>query len=150
MIEDDITAVQLHFVDLITRDPWCITREVTPLPENSADIEFNIESALSKLGLVAVVMTPLLTYAGKTDTGALHWRVDNLTVAVSEIPLINRARANSATALSVGLRLAHVFRNSGVPVTITQSELSGVVIAQLVFKTCFTITQTEDPELPVA
>lgn len=53
---------------------------VTFVAENSKDIDYEVESALRKQGIVGLVMTPKADYIGITARGEVAYDLRDLTI----------------------------------------------------------------------
>ena len=79
--------------------------------EDSLTVEFDAESQLQEQGAVAiVVMTPRADRDGGS-TGELFVAVQNLEVACSEKPGLNRTRSEPMTALAAAQRAARLLES---------------------------------------
>lgn len=143
---DYISALQQELADTITADSWCVSHGLKCYPENRGDIDFLIESAIDKLGIVAIVTTPELEYMGKNADGNV-WSIPSLQIAVSEISVTNRSRANFATVLTTATRIAKILNGSAlIALTIKQSEAGGIITAILTCRTLYQFVDGDDEE----
>ena len=113
--------------------------KIQVVSENSAQIDFLIKNAIGKLGIICVVQTPTLEFYGKDDEGHPVWNMPEATIVISEIPTVNRGRADSSTALDAALIAAETINELGDAVAldgINQVETQGIVSVFLTFKTC--------------
>lgn len=101
-----LTEVQELVAAELNADPWLVERHVTSLAENKGDIEHEVESAISRVGLLALVVTPEFT-ATQQDGGTLAGTAA-VRIALYEIPATNRARAGHCTALEAAEHIARL------------------------------------------
>lgn len=137
---DPVSQIQNYFVDRLKANAFMTEHEIAIIPENAGDLEFQVDSAIGKFGTCLIVATPKLTYFGKNESGTV-WRVEDLSLIVSEIPTTNRGRANYATAMSTAVQAAEILNgNECIPKTITQQDTNGLINVTATFLTTFTIT----------
>ncbi len=97
---------QTDLCEKLRSDPALVAGEVAVLAEDSKTIDYEVELAIGKAGIVAVAVTPNGVYAGKTADGGIAIALRGLQVRINEMPVTNRGRANSMTALAAAQRVA--------------------------------------------
>lgn len=150
---NSIQEVQDAFKEQLEQNVFFKTASIPVLTENSAQIEFLIKSAIGKLGIVCVVQTPTFDFYGKTSDGHPVWQLSEVTIAVSEIPTVNRARAGASTALDAALQAAESINELGSDVVlqrINQIENQGIVSVFVTFKTSAHFCYERQETTPVA
>lgn len=139
---DPVTEIQNYFVDRLKANAFMTEHEIAIIPENAGDLEYQVDSAIGKFGTCLIVATPKLSYFGRNEDGTV-WRVEDLSLIVSEIPTTNRGRANYATAMSTAVQAAEILKGSEcIPKTIIQQDTNGLITVTATFLTTFTITIT--------
>lgn len=131
-----INEVQEAFKNKLEENVYFANHDIPILVENSKQIEYEIKSKMSALGITVTVSTPGLTYRGDSSQIEPFWEITNGNVVVVENPTLNRGRANSATALDTALQVAETLNLiSNVSVnSITQTTNSGFVVVNVMFK----------------
>ena len=132
-----ISEVQEAVKAALEENVWFGLHGVPLLVENAKDIEYQVKSAMSSVGITATVATPSLTYRGdyvhEPNDRHPYWEISGLNVAVVENPTLNRGRAGYATALDTALQVAETL--NGIPTvcnaTIQQSVQGGLVVVQV-------------------
>lgn len=135
-----ISEVQQAIKDELVKNTFFAEKSIPILIENAKDIEYQIKSAMTKLGIAVTVATPSLNYGGDyADVGVKvpFWLINSGNVVVVENPALNRGRENYATALDTALQVA--LSLSIVPeicdTSVTQSVQGGLVVVTVSFKT---------------
>lgn len=114
----------------------------TFLSENRKDIDYEIKNALGREGLVAVVMTPKATYAGKYENSFLAWTLESLEIDIVENVTVNRGKKNGfMTGQDVGLRVFDVLcpldgeeEGKFNPVSLEEGEDNGLLVNKCLLK----------------
>ena len=135
-----ISEIQLAVKAELEKNSYFTSHGVTLLIENAKDIEFQIKTAMSSLGITATVATPSLNFRGEysDENGKYpYWEMPTLNVVVVENPTLNRGRANYATALDTALQIAETLNPipNMVNSTITQTTTGGLVVVTVSLKT---------------
>lgn len=134
-----ISEIQEAIVKELNQNVYFIEHEVPILFENSKTIDFDIKSAIGKIGTVVTVTTPSMSFGGKygTDNTPPYWTMEAATVVIAENPVLNRSRANYSSALDTALQVAQTLNM--VPsfglTNITQTSESGLILVTVQFKT---------------
>lgn len=71
--------LQEHVCDILNGIPELSSVGAVFLPEDNLDIDFQIQKAIGKQGLVCVVMTPLFNYQGHNGLTQTY-TADDLTI----------------------------------------------------------------------
>lgn len=134
-----ISEVQDAIADKLQENVYFIQHNVPILVENSKTIDFDIKNSIGKIGVCATVSTPSLTFQGKygDENTPPFWTMESAQVVVVENPILNRGRANYATALDTALQIAQTLNTSfnfGLT-SIQQTSEQGLVIVTISFKT---------------
>lgn len=131
----NISEIQEALQKLLYENTYFKAHDVSILCENTKDIEYQIKSAISKIGCVATINTPSLTYIGKYENHEPAWKLNGITISVAEIPVTNRGRANYSTALDTALQIAETLaeKTNLNLVDIQQSEMGGYIMATVSF-----------------
>lgn len=114
----------------------------TFLVENKKDIDYEIKNALGREGIVAVVMTPKATYAGKYEDLFLAWTLESLEIDIVENPTVNRGKKNGfITGQDAAMRLFDVLcplagENEGQfnPLSYEEGEDNGLLVNKCLLK----------------
>ena len=137
-----ISEIQEAIKSELERNTYFANHGVEILIENAKDIEFQIKSAMSALGICATVATPSLTYGGNVktedaDTSRPWWTISGGSVVIVENPTLNRGRPSYGTALDAALQVALTLHRipSICDTTITQTTQGGLVVVSVQFKT---------------
>ena len=132
--------VQQLIADQLNSDEMLSAANVTFVAENSKDIDYEVQNALGKQGIVGLVMTPKADYIGMTAKGEVAYDLRDLTIQIVENVPVNRGLPNSTTALDAAQRAQELlaspnFTAFGVmnPVSIEQGEDSGLIVCQAKF-----------------
>lgn len=134
---NSIQEVQDAIVNALKENVFFAKAQISVFSENSAQIDFLIKNAISKLGVCCVVQTPTLDFYGKDKDGHPVWQIPEFSIVISEIPTINRARAGAATALDAALNGAETINELGSEValgSINQMENNGIISVFVSFK----------------
>lgn len=138
--------------DQLNADETLSAANVRFVPENTKDIDFEIQNALGKQGIVGVVMTPTANYIGNTSEGELAYDLRDITIQIVENPPVNRGLSASITALDAAqkaqeLLSAPKFTTFGImnPVSIEQGEENSLIVAQAKFNCNIHATRTPPP-----
>jgi hypothetical protein len=134
-----ISDIQEAIADKMRENVFFVQHNVPILVENSKTIDFDIRTSMSKLGICATVSTPSLSFQGHygAENRPPFWMMETATVVVVENPVLNRGRANYATALDTALQVAQTLNTSlnfGLT-SIQQTSEQGLVIVTVQFKT---------------
>lgn len=145
---NSINEIQDAIKEALEKNVYFAKSKIQVVTENSAQIDYMIKNAIGKLGIVCVVQTPKLDFYGKDEDGHPVWQITEATVVVSEIPTVNRGRADASTALDAALIAAETLNELGDAISlnsINQMENQGVVSVFLSFKTTahFTYARTD-------
>jgi hypothetical protein len=135
-----ISEIQEEIKEILEANSYFANHNVPILIENAKDIEFQIKSAMSALGIAATVATPTLSYrgqhAGQTQQTPF-WSMDSANIVIVESPTLNRGKESYATALDAALQVALTIQK--VPnicnTTISQTTRGGLVVVTVNFKT---------------
>lgn len=130
-----ISEIQDAIKDVLKQNMFFEIHDVTILCENAKDIDYEIKSAISRLGILATVNTPDLTFIGKYENKEPAWKMNGIEITIAEIPITNRGRANYATALDTGLQVGETLNeldNLNL-VGIQQSEMNGYLLVTVTF-----------------
>lgn len=135
-----ISEVQEAVKAELAKNTYFVEHGVPVLVENSKEIEFEIKSAMTSLGITATIATPSLTYRGDYGRDGANdpfWEINALNVVVVENPVLNRGRANYATALDVALQVAYSLNELPTVglATINQTAQGGLVVVTVSAKT---------------
>ena len=133
-------ALQLAIAETLNRDAFLAQHNVAVLAENKGDVIKTVEAEVARLGCCALVLTPHFKSAA-TDTLR---PLGNATavVQVFESPLLNRGKANRATALDAAERVAcalHRRALPGVGVLVFESLAGNAAGGTLDYAVAFTI-----------
>ena len=134
---NSIQEVQDAIVNKLKENVFYSRASIPVFSENSAQIEFLIKNAISKLGVCCVVQTPTLDFYGKDKDGHPVWQIPEFTIDISEIPTTNRSRAGASTALDAALIAAETVNELGSEIalnSINQMENNGVISVFVSFK----------------
>lgn len=134
---NSIQEVQDAIVNKLKENVFYSRASIPVFSENSAQIEFLIKNAISKLGVCCVVQTPTLDFYGKDKDGHPVWQIPEFTIVISEIPTTNRSRAGASTALDAALIAAETVNELGSEIalnSINQLENNGVISVFVSFK----------------
>jgi hypothetical protein len=134
---NSIQEVQDAIVNKLKENVFYSRASIPVFSENSAQIEFLIKNAISKLGVCCVVQTPTLDFYGKDKDGHPVWQIPEFTIVISEIPTTNRSRAGASTALDAALIAAETVNELGSEIalnSINQMENNGVISVFVSFK----------------
>ena len=144
-----ISEIQDTVKKELEHNTYFAKHNVPILIENAKDIEFQIKSAMSSLGITATVATPSLTYRGDVVPNENPcWEINSMNVVVVENPTLNRGRADYATALDTALQVALTLNR--IPTvgisTITQTTQGGLVVVTVNSRTNmdFALEETEE------
>lgn len=147
-----ISEVQEAIAGVLSANTFFSTHDVPILVENSKDIEYQIKSSMTALGIAATVATPSLTYGGDLHTEEQnnlsstfpYWTVNSGSVVIVENPTLNRGKNNYATALDTALQTALTLQQ--IPnicdSSIVQTTQGGLVVVTVQFKTNLTFALT--------
>ena len=128
-----ILDVQQAVCDAILENTYFARSKIQVIPENALDIVTMIRKELGKLGIVGMVMTPRMEFAGKNPDGHPVWRMDEVQVAFTEIPTVNRGRAGASTALDAALQAAESLNETGLQLQdIQQAEEAGYIVVTVI------------------
>lgn len=134
---NSIQEVQDAIVNRLKENVFYNKASIPVFSENSAQIEYLIKNAISKLGVCCVVQTPTLEFYGKDKDGHPVWQIPEFTIVISEIPTTNRSRAGASTALDAALIAAETVNELGSEIalnSINQMENNGVISVFVSFK----------------
>lgn len=134
---NSIQEVQDAIVNKLKENVFYSRTSIPVFSENSAQIEFLIKNAISKLGVCCVVQTPTLEFYGKDKDGHPVWQIPEFSIVISEIPTTNRSRAGASTALDAALIAAETVNELGSEIalnSINQMENNGVISVFVSFK----------------
>ena len=134
---NSIQEVQDAIVNKLKENVFYSRASIPVFSENSAQIEYLIKNAISKLGVCCVVQTPTLDFYGKDKDGHPVWQIPEFTIVISEIPTTNRSRAGASTALDAALIAAETVNELGSEIalnSINQMENNGVISVFVSFK----------------
>ena len=134
---NSIQEVQDAIVNTLKENVFYNKASIPVFSENSAQIEYLIKNAISKLGVCCVVQTPTLDFYGKDKDGHPVWQIPEFTIVISEIPTTNRSRAGASTALDAALIAAETVNELGSEIalnSINQMENNGVISVFVSFK----------------
>lgn len=134
---NSIQEVQDAIVNKLKENVFYSRASIPVFSENSAQIEYLIKNAISKLGVCCVVQTPTLDFYGKDKDGHPVWQIPEFTIVISEIPTTNRSRAGASTALDAALIAAETVNELGSEIalnSINQLENNGVISVFVSFK----------------
>lgn len=134
-----ISEVQNAIADKLQENVYFVQHNVPILVENSKTIDFDIKNSIGKIGVCATVATPSLTFQGHygAENHPPFWTMESAQVVVVENPILNRGRANYATALDTALQIAQTLNTSfnfGLT-SIQQTSEQGLVVVTVSFKT---------------
>ena len=134
-----ISEVQNAIADKLQENVYFVQHNVPILVENSKTIDFDIKNSIGKIGVCATVSTPSLTFQGHygAENHPPFWTMESAQVVVVENPILNRGRANYATALDTALQIAQTLNTSfnfGLT-SIQQTSEQGLVVVTVSFKT---------------
>lgn len=135
---NSVNEVQDAIKKAIEENVYFAKTKIPVITENSAQIDYLIKNAIGKLGICCVVQTPTFDFYGKAEDGHPVWEIPEFSVVISEIPTINRGRADASTALDAALIVAETLNELGAEValnSINQVENQGVVSVFVSFKT---------------
>ena len=125
--------------------------------ENIRDIEYQIQNALGRQGIVGIVMTPQLDYQGHNSKEPIYTMPD-FTIQICENPIVNRAQPNNMTAheaiILVSELLVNVKNKVGLPAfgTFTPTSISiqemdeTILVAEAKFKCTFALSSTDEDD----
>lgn len=126
---NSILDVQQAVADAILENTFYARSKIQVIPENALDIVTMIKRELGKLGIVGMVMTPRMEFAGKGPSGHPVWRMEEIQVVFTEIPTVNRGRAGASTALDAALIAAESLNEAGLQLqSIEQGEEAGYIV----------------------
>lgn len=134
---NSIQEVQDAIVNKLKENVFYSRTSIPVFSENSAQIEYLIKNAISKLGVCCVVQTPTLEFYGKDKDGHPVWQIPEFSIVISEIPTTNRSRAGASTALDAALIAAETVNELGSEIalnSINQMENNGVISVFVSFK----------------
>jgi len=77
---------------------------VTFLAENRKDIDYEVKNHLGRQGIVGIVMTPKVTYAGKKEDLYLAWTLEELEIDIIENVTVNRGQSNFITGQAAAMK----------------------------------------------
>lgn len=147
--------VQNIICDQLNADDTLSSANILFIAENAKDIDYEVQNALGKQGIVGVVMTPVANYIGKTTPGELAYDLRDLTVQIVENVPVNRGLPDTITALDAAQRVQEVlssprFTTFGEmnPVSIEQGEESGLIVCQAKFNCNIHATYEPVPPTP--
>ena len=114
----------------------------TFLAEHRKDIDYEIKNALGREGIVAVVMTPKATYAGKYEDLFIAWTLESLEIDIVENVTVNRGKKSGfMTGQDVGLRVFDVLcplsgeeEGKFNPVSLEEGEDNGLLVNKCLLK----------------
>lgn len=134
---DSISEIQDAFKEKLLENVWFSNHSIPILVENAKDIEFEIKTTMSSLGICITVSTPSLSYQGELHSEEPFWNIEGGSIIVVENPTLNRGKANYATALDTALQVAETIKliESAIPTSILQSTQNGLVVVEVAFKT---------------
>lgn len=125
--------------------------------ENIRDIEFQIQNALGRQGIVGIVMTPQLDYQGHNSKEPIYSMPD-FTIQICENPIVNRAQPNNMTAheaiILASELLVNVKNKVGLPAfgTFTPTSISiqemdeTILVAEAKFECTFALSSTDEDD----
>lgn len=125
--------------------------------ENIRDIEFQIQNALGRQGIVGIVMTPQLDYQGHNSKEPIYTMPD-FTIQICENPIVNRAQPNNMTAheaiILASELLVNVKNKVGLPAfgTFTPTSISiqemdeTILVAEAKFECTFALSSTDEDD----
>lgn len=132
--------VQNIICDQLNADDTLSSANILFIAENAKDIDYEVQNALGKQGIVGVVMTPRADYIGITSRGEIAYDLRGITVQIVENVPVNRGLPDSITALDASQRVQEVLSSPNVtafgvmnPVSIEQGEESGLIVCQASF-----------------
>ena len=134
---NSIQEVQDAIVNKLKENVFYSRASIPVFSENSAQIEYLIKNAISKLGVCCVVQTPTLDFYGKDKDGHPVWQIPEFTIVISEIPTTNRSRAGASTALDAALIAAETVNELESEIalnSINHMENNGVISVFVSFK----------------
>lgn len=136
--------LQTEICDILNQSPELKQCNVTFLPEDSLDIEYQISNNLKKQGIVGLVMSPSTNYIGTKGNGCV-WELNDLTLQIVEYPPMNRAknRPYVATGLDIANYCTEILAGPNAIIgfgtmnakDITQGEDNGLLVTKATFKT---------------
>lgn len=125
--------------------------------ENIRDIEYQIQNALGRQGIVGIVMTPQLDYQGHNSKEPIYTMPD-FTIQICENPIVNRAQPNNMTAheaiILASELLVNVKNKVGLPAfgTFTPTSISiqemdeTILVAEAKFECTFALSSTDEDD----
>lgn len=125
--------------------------------ENIRDIEYQIQNALGRQGIVGIVMTPQLDYQGHNSKEPIYSMPD-FTIQICENPIVNRAQPNNMTAheaiILASELLVNVKNKVGLPAfgTFTPTSISiqemdeTILVAEAKFECTFALSSTDEDD----
>lgn len=127
---DGILDIQRAVCQAVLKNDFFARSRIQVIPEDALDVVTGIRTAVGRLGIVGVVMTPDLSYQGRSPDGHPVWKLEEIQVAFIETPVTNRGRANASTALDAALVAAETLHEEGLLLKgIRQAEEEGHVVA---------------------
>lgn len=125
--------------------------------ENIRDIEYQIQNALGRQGIVGIVMTPQLDYQGHNSKEPIYTMPD-FTIQICENPIVNRVQPNNMTAheaiILASELLVNVKNKVGLPAfgTFTPTSISiqemdeTILVAEAKFECTFALSSTDEDD----
>ncbi len=107
-----LSSIQQGIAAILQADPYLLQAQAEAIYENDGDLDAKIRTALAKLGLMVLVLTPACRRNG---AGSYIDATVTVVIQVAEHPVINRARAGHVTALDMAEHIAAYLDNHPIP-----------------------------------
>lgn len=138
-----ISEIQEAIKEQLETNSFFTEKNIPIICENSKTIEYEIKSAMQKLGCAVTIATPSLSFRGNYSTELSSvsisdpfWEMTSLNVVIVENPTLNRGKLVYATALDTALQVAYSLKdipNIGLG-NIIQTTQNGVVVVTVTMK----------------
>lgn len=108
-----LKQIQYDAADVINADATLLQGSVLAIAEDKGDLINQIETAIAKMGIVAIVSVP--SAVSKSEASRIIVAEATLAIQIVESPLINRGRANSLTASEAAEQIACLLHLNKLP-----------------------------------
>lgn len=108
-----LKQIQYEAAAVINGDARMLQGNLLAIAEDKGDLINQIDTAIAKMGIVAIVSVPGAT--AKSEASRIIVADATLAIQIVESPLINRGRANSITASEAAEQIAVLLHLNKLP-----------------------------------
>ena len=145
---NNITALQKYFCDILAQDKFFVKHNVAALYEDQMDIGYEIDNAMTSMGLSATVMIPDVSLVGADENGVPIGVIDQLIISISEDTITNRARAGACIARDVAVRCVALLNSPECQWQHNRSRPieDGLTVTNVIFATTLQVAMNDNEE----